>query len=162
MNTFNAIGIPEKLDWKKISQLFRLGLFASLLTFAGDMIFGSCGFHVPVCALVFIAKHNFPSDLIFKYAMFFILSSLILFFISFLVLEISQIKTFATGKTAYPKWCWIFSLPVGMVAAQIFNIFGNQPWVNALSCAWISVGNIWMFAGLLATMKKAQKKQISK
>ena len=91
MNTFNAIGIPEKLDWKKISQ----------------------------------------------------------------------IKAFATGKTAYPKWCWIFSLPVGMVAAQIFNIFGNYPWVNALSCAWISVGNIWMFAGLLATMKKAQKKQIS-
>lgn len=27
---------------------------------------------------------------------------------------------------------------------------------NAVSCAWISIGNLWMFCGLLAMMKKVQ------
>jgi len=43
-----------------------------------------------------------------------------------------------------------------MAAALLLNIFGNQAWVNAIFCAWISVGNLWMFGGLLATMKKVR------
>ena len=27
-----------------------------------------------------------------------------------------------------------------MAAAVLMNVFGNQPWANAISCAWISVG----------------------
>ena len=43
-----------------------------------------------------------------------------------------------------------------MLIAKLFNVFGNHAFVNAIDCAWISVGNIWMFAGLLFMMKKAQ------
>ena len=43
-----------------------------------------------------------------------------------------------------------------LAAALLLNIFGNQAWVNAIFCAWISVGNLWMFGGLLATMKKVR------
>lgn len=122
----------------------------------GYVIFGGCGFHVPVCAMVFLAKHGFAAELLLKYATYFVLPAFILFWIFFLVLVITQIRAFSKGLTPYPKWCWVFCLPVGMTAAMLLNVFGNQPFVNAISCAWISVGNLWMFGGLLAMMKKAR------
>lgn len=120
----------------------------------GYVIFGGCGFHLPVCAMAFLARHGLEESLLLKYAAYFALPGFALFWVFFLVLEITQIRVFAKGLTPYPKGCWVFSLPVGMAAAMLVNVFGNQPWVNALSCAWIGVGNVWMFAGLLAAMKK--------
>ena len=119
----------------------------------GYVIFGGCGFHLPVCAMAFLARHGLEESLLLKYAAYFALPGFALFWVFFLVLEITQIRVFAKGLTPYPKGCWVFSLPVGMAAAMLVNVFGNQPWVNALSCAWIGVGNVWMFAGLLAAMK---------
>ena len=126
---------------------YRAGIF-------GYVIFGACGFHVPVCALAFLAKHLGWSDLVWQYAYFFLLPALVLFWIFFLVLQITQIQAFAKRLTPYPGWCWIFSLPVGMAAALLCGVFGNQPWVNAVCCAWISVGNLWMFGGLLLMSHK--------
>lgn len=54
-------------------------------------------------------------------------------------------------------WCWIFSILVGMVATKLVGLFGNRPLANAVDCAWIAVGKLWMFAGLLVMMKKIQK-----
>lgn len=48
-------------------------------------------------------------------------------------------------------------LRVGMAAAMALNVFGNRPWVNAVSCAWIGVGNLWMFGGLLAMLNRARR-----
>ena len=42
----------------------------------------------------------------------------------------------------------------GLFAAALL---GNQPLGNALRCAWLAIGNVWMFGGLLVTMKKAQR-----
>ena len=229
MTEFNDIGISNSLDVPRINKLLTIGLFASLLHFAGDMIlgwgtedetltgifrmlsayistsdggifasallglfgmvleglaffgiyrmtapysqkyahslrtgilgylmFGACGFHVPTCALVYLTKHGISEELIMRFAAYFVLPAFLLFWIFFLVLEVTQIRAFAKGLTPYPKWCWVFSLPVGMAAALLLNIFGNQAWVNAIFCAWISVGNLWMFGGLLATMKKVR------
>ncbi len=133
----------------KYAHSYRAGIF-------GYVIFGGCGFHVPVCAMVFLVKHGLEAELVQKYAVYFILPAFALFWIFFLVLAVTQIKVFAKGLTPYPKWCLIFSLPFGMAAAMLLNVFGNLALVNALTCAWISVGNIWMFGGLLATMKNAQ------
>ena len=138
-----AVRAPE------YAHRYRAGIF-------GYLIFGPCGFHVPVCAMVFLAKHGLAPELLEKYALYFLLPAFGLFWIFFLVLVITQIRAFARGLTPYPKWCWVFSLPVGMAAAMLLNVFGNQPFVNAVSCAWISVGNLWMFGGLLAMMKKAR------
>lgn len=136
----------------KAAHSYRAGIF-------GYVIFGGCGFHVPVCAMVFLTKHGLAAELLWKYAAYFVLPSFLLFWVFFAVLEVTQIRAFAKGLTPYPKWCWIFSLPVGMAAAMALRVFGNQPWVNGLSCAWISVGNLWMFGGLLAEMPKAQKEK---
>lgn len=135
----------------KYAHSYRSGIL-------GYLMFGACGYHVPVCALVYLTKHGFIDELLQKYTLYFILPSFILFWIFFLVLEITQIKAFAKGLTPYPKWCLIFSLPVGMLIAFIPSFFGNSPFVNALACAWIAFGNLWMFGGLLFTMKKHFRK----
>lgn len=230
MSDFNDIGISRQLDIPRIKKLLAIGLFASALHFAGDMIlgwgvedetltglarmlsaytgtsdggifasallglfgmtleglcyfgiyrliaarsakyahsyragifgyviFGACGFHVPVCAMTFLAKHGLDQGLLLRYAAYFLLPAFLLFWVFFLVLSVTQIKAFAKGLTPYPKWCWVFSMPVGMVAAMLVNVCGNQPWVNAISCAWICIGNVWMFGGLLALLGRTQK-----
>ena len=97
----------------------------------GYVIFCGCGFHV-------------------------LLPAFLLFWVFFLILEITQIHAFAKGRTPYPRWCWVFSMPVGMAAAMAVTVFGNHPAVNVISCAWIAIGSLWMFGGLLAAMKKAR------
>ena len=92
------------------------------------------------------------------YIDYFLLPPLVLFWIFFLVLEAAQIRAFAKGLTPCPRWCWIFSLPVGMAAAQLPKLLGNHPLPNAIACAWIPLANLWMFAGLLAVTKRVQKK----
>jgi len=134
----------------KTAHIYRAGIL-------GYVIFGGCGFHVPVCAIVFLLKHGIASELVMKYAFYFVLPAFVLFWLFFIILEVAQIKAFIKGFTPYPKWCAVFSLPVGMTLAMLMNIFGNQPWVNAISCAWISVGNLWMFAGLLLFSEKTDK-----
>lgn len=134
----------------KYAHSYRTGIF-------GFLIFGVCGFHVPVCALVFLTKHGLGDKLILQYASYFLWPTFVLFCIFFAVLEITQIKAFAKGLTPYPKWCWVFSAPIGMLIAMLPKIFGNIPFVNAVFCACFAIGNIWTFGGLLAVMKKAQK-----
>lgn len=229
MTDWNDIGISRQLDVPRIKKLLAIGLFASILHFAGDMIlgwgteneaftgimrmisaytetsdrfifaatlfglfgmaleglsyfgiyrmiapyspksahsfragifgyliFGACGYHVPVCALVFLAKHGLGDELLLRYAVYFILLAFILFWLFFAVLEVTQIKAFAKGFTPCPKWCLIFSLPVGMLLAMLPGAFVNAPFVNAFACAWIAFGNLWMFGGLLTAMNRVQ------
>lgn len=226
MTDYNDIGISRELDLPRIKKLLTIGLIASVLHFAGDMIlgwgvedetlegivrmlsaytgtsdggilaaallglfgmtleglayfgiyrmiapyspryahsyragifgyliFGACGFHVPTCALVFLTKHA-GAELALRYAAYFVLPAFILFWVFFAVLQIAQIKAFAKGQTPCPKWGWVFSLPVGMVIAMLPAVLGNLPFVNALSCAWIAFGNLWMFGGLLALLAR--------
>lgn len=132
----------------KYAHSYRAGIF-------GYLMFGACGFHVPTCALVFLIKHGFADESVLKYAAYFVLPAFALFWIFFAVLEITQIKAFAKGMTPCLKWGWIFSMPIGMAVAMLPNVFGNLPFVNALSCAWIAFGNLWMFGGLLALIRHA-------
>ena len=131
----------------------------------GYLIFGACGVHVPCLSSVFFYKYMYAAnpenalELAIKYGSYFLLPGMILFIIFFFVLCGVQISAFVKGMTPYPKWCWIFSLPVGMVLAMFFKVFGNHAWVNAIAAGWISVGNMWMFGGLLAAMRFAKKEE---
>ena len=44
----------------KYAHRYRAGIF-------GYMIFGPCGFHVPVCAAVFLMKYGFAEALVLKF-----------------------------------------------------------------------------------------------
>ena len=230
MSNFYDIGISRQLDWPRIRKLLCIGVFASLLHLAGDLllgwgvedeakagilrlfsaytgtgdgiifaaallglfgvtleglscfgvyrlmaekapahahryrvgifgyvIFGGCGYHVPVCALVFLMKHGLADDLVLRYAGYFILPSLLLFVIFFLILTVTQIQAFRQEKTPYPRKAALFSMLFGLVVAMVAMCCGNHPLSNALYCAWLAIGNLWMFGGLLATMKQARR-----
>ena len=135
---------------------YRSGIF-------GCLIFGGCGVHVPCLACVFFYKtmmNTSPDTALnatVRFGEYFLLPGMILFFVFFAVLSISQIAAFARGYTPYPRWCWVFSVPVGMAAAYSLKLFGNHALTNALTAGWISVGNLWMFGGLLICAKKCAK-----
>ena len=148
LSYFSIYGLIKPNN-ERLAHSYRTGII-------GYLVFGPCGFHVPVCAIGFLAKNGICGEILIKYMTYFVLPSFVLFWISFVLLEVSQIKAFSKGYTPYPKWCWIFCLPIGMLMAIATNVFGNHSWVNALSCAWISVGNLWMYIGLLFNLKKAR------
>lgn len=139
----------------RLAHTFRSGIF-------GYLIFGACGVHVPCLAAVYVYNHLMEVsperafELSWKFGAYFLLPSMLLFMLFSIIMWIAQIKAFATGKTLYPKWCWIFSVPVGMIATALLNVFGNHAVINAITAAWISVENIWQFAGLLVFMRRAQ------
>ncbi len=43
-----------------------------------------------------------------------------------------------------------------MAAAMLFKFLPETAVRNAITAAWISIGNLWMFAGLLIMAKKAK------
>ena len=139
----------------KLAHMYRSGIF-------GYLIFGGCGVHVPCLACTFFYKYmndvspQTALESTIKFGAFFLIPGTIMFLIFFIIHSIAQILAFAKGSTPYPKWCWIFSMPVGMVFTYLLKIIGNYEIINALTAGWISIGNIWMFGGLLLMMKKAR------
>lgn len=132
---------------------YRTGIF-------GYLMFGACGFHVPTCALVFLTRHM-PAEetVLLRYAAYFLLPAFVLFWVFFAVLQVTQICAFARGRMPCPRWGWVFSLPVGMVLALLPGVFGNLPFVHALSCGWIAFGNLFMFVGLLVLMRRVPEEK---
>ena len=139
------------------AHIYRSGIF-------GYLIFGGCGVHMPCLAAVYFYKYMLAADpdtalkASVRFGEFFLLPGMILFFIFFCILSFSQISAFAKKMTPYPRWCWIFSLPVGMVITLPLNMTGDSAMANGVSAAWISIGNIWMFGGLLFMMKRVRRK----
>ena len=140
----------------KLAHHYRSGII-------GYIAFGACGIHVPCCALAYLYKHLYSVDtslaeeISISFIKYFMLPAMILFSIFTAVLCITQIIAFAKGMTPLPKICWIFCIPLGMILATIPSVFGNAAWINALHTAWISVGNLWMFGGLLYHVIKLRK-----
>jgi hypothetical protein len=143
----------------KYAHLYRTGIF-------GYLIFGGCGVHVPCLAAVFVYRHlaevspENALDLSYRFGLYFLLPATILFLIAWAIHSYAQIAAFAKGLTPYPKWCWIFCPAVGMALTMLLKFFPETPLRNALTAGWISIGNLWMFGGLLATMKKAKEKSM--
>ncbi len=139
---------------EKYAHIYRAGIL-------GCLIFGGCGVHVPCCAAAYFMKKIFKScpdkvfDLTAGFAAYFLTPAAVLFLVFFLILSITQIKAFREGLTPLPRWTWIFSILIGLPLAVVFKL-PNEPLTNALAAGWISLGNIWMFGGLLAVVKKSE------
>ncbi len=126
----------------------------------GYIAFGACGVHVPCVMVAWLYNHlsiaspQVAYESCLKLAGYFMVPATILFALFFLCLMRAQISAFAKGMTPYPKWCWIFNVGFGMILTMIIATpFRGYAWGNALAATWISVGNIWQFAGLLVAMK---------
>ena len=164
------IGIPlEGLCYFGIYRLISLysEKYAHMLRsgIIGYIAFGGCGVHVPCLAVVFYYKQMMrmkPESAVsqtVRFGQLFLLPGIIAFLIFFIVQSVAQITAFAKGLTPYPRWCWIFCLPIGMAVTMVLKLAGNHAIFNALTAGWISIGNIWMFAGLLLMMDKARSIQ---
>lgn len=140
---------------EKYAHMYRTGIL-------GYIAFGGCGVHVPCLATVFFYKYMMQVnpdkalELTIKYGYFFLIPGTIAFLVFFVIQSIAHISAFIKGLTPYPKWCWIFCLPVGMGITAVLNVFGNYAFINAITAGWISVGNIWMFLGLLLMKKNVR------
>ena len=102
---------------------------------------------------MYAADPNTAFDETLKFALYFLIPAAILFLIFFLYLTVIQIIAFAKGLTPLPKRCCIFTVLFGMAIAVPLRLI-NVPFTNALGAGWISLGNIWMFCGLLAATGK--------
>lgn len=137
---------------EKYAHRYRTGII-------GSLAFGSCGVHIPCCAAVYFMKKMYviAPDTAFEetsqFAMYFLIPATVLFLIFFLCLVVTQLCAFAKGLTPLPKYYWIFTVLFGMVIVVPFRLI-NVPFTNALGAGWISLGNIWMFGGLLAATGK--------
>jgi len=95
------------------------------------------------------------SESTLRFAEFFLLPVMILFLPFYLTAAITQFVAFVKGLTPYPKLCCIFTFLAGLIVVVITRFMGNVAIAYALSTAWISLGALWTFGGLLVTMKKA-------
>jgi hypothetical protein len=162
------IGIPiECLCWfavyriikpysEKDAHAYRAGIL-------GCLAFGGCGVHVPCLACVFVyrlmaeIRPESAVDLSFRFGLYFLLPATFLFLIFWAIHYYAHIAAFVTGMTPYPRWCWIFCMPVGQGLTMLLKLAPETALRNALTAGWLSVGNIWMMGGLLLTMKYAVK-----
>lgn len=130
----------------------------------GSAIFGVCGYHVAFVAMFFSYKKvcemggaEKAAEFILQYAGYFVLPAVALFLIFFLALTVTQIKVFVKGYTPYPKWCWVFSvLPMAVIVSGICEQVGNYPLANAIGTAWLHIGFLWMYSGLLIVGRKGR------
>lgn len=140
---------------EKQAHLYRAGILG-MLAFAG------CGVHVPCLAAVFFYKYMFsvsPDTALaasVRFGLYFLLPGMLAFFVFWLVHQIAHITAFAKGLTPYPKWCWIFAPAAGMALTMLLKFLPQTALRNALTAAWISFGNIWMFLGLLLLSRRAE------
>lgn len=139
---------------EKYAHIYRAGLL-------GMLTFGAFT-HVVCCATVYYLNSvnelnsAVASENTIRFAAFFLLPAMILFLPFYLTAAITQFIAFAKGLTPYPKWCCIFTFLAGLIVVVITRFMGNAAIAYALSTAWISLGAIWTFGGLLVTMKKAE------
>lgn len=162
------IGIPlESLCYISIYRLIkpRSERYARLYKIGsmGYLGFGGCGVHVPCLACVFFYKYmtryapDVALSLSVRFGAYFLLPGMLALIAFWVVHSYAQISAFARGLTPYPKWCWVFSMPVGMGMTSLLHLFGNHAPINAITAGWISVGNIWMFGGLLLMSRRARR-----
>lgn len=154
------IGIPvECLCWfavyrmirpysKKDAHAYRAGII-------GCLAFGGSGVHVPCCMAVYLLKRLYEDNPatavqeVLRWAGWFLLPATAIFLAFFLLAAIVQIRAFVQGHSPLPKWCWVFTVLLGLPWVLLMRTIGDHCLTNALATGWISVGNLWMMGGLL-------------
>lgn len=74
-----------------------------------------------------------------------------------LIQAYAHIRVISIGLNPYPRWCWVFTTPVGTLIAGLFSIFGNYAIVNAITVGAFTLGNIWTLGGHLFMLDKARE-----
>lgn len=138
---------------KKYSGMFGLGTL-------GCLILGGPGVHMSSLAAAFFYKYIMaaaPETALaasIKFVCYFSLPLYIPFFIFLIISIYAYIRSVTGGFSPYPRWGWVFSMPVGGIIFGLVGLFGNYAIVNAVVMGALTLGNIWMLSGNLYMLNK--------
>lgn len=142
----------------KFAHAYRSGILGCAIT-------APFGYHVGTVATFFTYKRllelsdpGTALEIITNYMSCFVIPAIVLFFIFFLVLTITQIRAFMQEKTPLPKIYGIFSPLVAILVSKICELIGDHAIANAIGTAWLHVGFVFMYAGLLVGVSRLHKK----
>ncbi|MGI6072830.1 MAG: DUF6796 family protein [Lachnospiraceae bacterium] len=141
---------------RKYANLFGAGMLVCL-------ILGGPGVHMSSLASAFFYKYMTaaaPATALassIKFACYFSLPLYIPFFIFWVIDVYAYIKAVSGGFSPFPRWGWVFSIPVGGLLFSLVGLFGNYSIVNAIVMGALTLGNIWMLSGALLMLGKAKE-----
>ncbi len=149
-----------KLYSQKYSKMYMIGGL-------GFLAFGGAGVHLSSIESAFFYKYMTaanPSVALagsMKFSLLFLLPLYIALLSAWIIMVYAHIKAVAKGFSPFPRWGWVFSMPVGTLLFSLFGIFGNYAIVNAIMVGAFSLGNIWTLGGHLLMLGKAKENQKS-
>jgi uncharacterized membrane protein YhdT len=141
---------------RKYAKLYLIGIL-------GFLAFGGAGVHVSSVESAFFYKYMTATDpstalaTSMKFASYFLLPLYIALVSCWIIMVYAHIKAVAKGFSPYPRWCWVFSMPVGTLLFSLIAVFGNHAVVNAIMVGTFSLGNIWALSGALLMLGKAKE-----
>lgn len=137
----------------KYAYLYAIGI-------VGFLSLGGAGVHVSSIEAAFFYKYMTATNSItvidstVKFAMYFLLPLYSILLISWFVMVYAQIRAVVGGLSPFPRWGWIFAMPVGSLLVCPIGLLGNYEIVNALMMGAFSIGNIWTLSGHLWMMRR--------
>jgi hypothetical protein len=140
----------------KYAKLYALGGF-------GFLAFGGAGVHVSSVESAFFYKYMTAADpktalaSSMKFVSYFPLPLYIALLTCWIIMVCVHIKAITKGLSPYPRWCWVFSMPVGTLLVSFSFVLGNYAIVNAIKVGAFSFGNIWTLTGHLLMLPKAKE-----
>jgi predicted permease len=127
------------------------------------LVLGGPGVHMSSVASAFFYKYMTASNpetalaASIKFVCYFSLPLYLAFFIFWLIQTYAHIRSIAGGFSPYPRWCWVFSIPMGALIFSLVHVFGNYAPVNAILVGALTLGNIWTLGGHLLMLGKAKE-----
>ncbi|NMA93163.1 MAG: hypothetical protein GX975_00720 [Clostridiales bacterium] len=141
----------------KYARLYGVGIFAAFT-------FGGSGVHASSLATAFFYKYMTaasPESALaasIKFASYFSLPFYIALIACVIISTCAHIGAIVKGFSPFPRWCWVFSIPVGAALISLVNIFGNHAIVNAINMGAATFGNLWKISGALLMLSKAKER----
>lgn len=142
----------------KYARMYAIGIL-------GFLAFGGAGVHVSSVEAAFFYQYMTAADpgsalgATVKFASYFLLPLYVVLLTGWFVMVYAHIRAIWGGLSPYPRWCFVFSMPVGSALASLIGLFGNHAAVNALMVGAFSLGNIWTLAGHLLMLHKVKENQ---
>ena len=140
----------------KYARMYGLGNLCFLA-------FGGAGVHVSSVEAAYFYKYMSASgtasafDLSIRFASYFLVPLYIILLIGWAIMVYAHIRVIVENNSAFPKWFWIFSMPVGSLLFSVVGLLGNYEIVNAILVGAFSLGNIWCLAGHLWFVNKRKE-----
>lgn len=158
VSVFGHLGIYKLIKpySRQYAKLYKVGML-------GCLALGGSGVHMSSLASAFFYKYMTaaaPETALatsIKFVCYFSLPLYIAFFVFWFIAVYAHIRAIAGGFSPYPRWCWVFSMPVGGLLFSLVSVFGNHALVNAIAVGALTLGNIWKLGGHLLMLNKVKE-----